>query len=185
MRGLVFSHRKWKLGQLSILIYLLCACTSIPKTLMATPPGSMPSPPAGPTGSPGPYPSPVVQESERWIEVDLQAQKVRLYTGNHIFNEYAAATGVNQSPQTTTYRGLFTITSKYKGPVETVPGVYVNDVLEFDPDHGNGIHSMPMDKDGNILDDRLGQPVTAGCVRVGEADKVYDFAYLGMSVWVH
>lgn len=127
----------------------------------------------------------MVQESERWIEVDLQAQKVRLYAGNKIINEYPAATGVNQSPQTTTYRGLFTITSKYKGPIQTVPSVYVKDVLEFDPDHGNGIHSMPMDKDGNILDDRLGQPATAGCVRVGEAERVYDFAYLGMRVWVH
>jgi lipoprotein-anchoring transpeptidase ErfK/SrfK len=166
-------------------IICFCACTSIPGTPTTALSGSISPPLVEPTATPAPYPSPLVQKNERWIEVDLQAQKVRLYAGNSMVNEYLAATGANQSPQTTTYRGLFTVTSKYKGPVETVPGVYVNDVLEFDPDHGNGIHSMPMDKDGNVLDDRLGQPVTAGCVRVGAADKVYDFAYLGMSIWVH
>lgn len=102
-----------------------------------------------------------------------------------MLNEYLAGTGVNQNPQTTTYPGIFEITSKYKGPIETAPGVYVTDVLEFDPEHGNGIHSMPLDAEGNILDERLGQPVSAGCVRVGEAAIIYDFAHLGMTVWVH
>ncbi len=181
----MFSHERMKLSLLPILVFLLWACTSPagqPANELVT---ATFSPPASQSPNSEPYPSPVVKESERWIEVDLQAQKVRLYRGNSAIGEYLAGTGVNQSPQTTTYRGLFTITSKYKGPIETVPGVFVKDVLEFDPEHGNGFHSMPMDKDGSLLDDRLGQPVTAGCVRVGEADRVYDFAYLGMKVWVH
>jgi lipoprotein-anchoring transpeptidase ErfK/SrfK len=98
---------------------------------------------------------------------------------------FIKATQCLTSPQTTTYPGIFEVTSKYKGPVETAPGVYVTYVLEFDPEHGNGFHSLPMDRDGNILDERLGQPVTAGCVRVGEAASVYDFATLGMTIWVH
>jgi lipoprotein-anchoring transpeptidase ErfK/SrfK len=182
---LLFYKERMKLSQLSILVFLLWACTSPadnPNSGLVT---ATSSPAVIQGGTSAPYPSPVVQESERWIEVDLQAQKVRLYQGNSASGEYTAGTGVNQSPQTTTYRGLFKITSKYKGPIETVPGVFVKDVLEFDPEHGNGIHSMPMDKDGNLLDDRLGQPVTAGCVRVGEADRVYDFAYVGMKVWIH
>jgi lipoprotein-anchoring transpeptidase ErfK/SrfK len=163
----------------------LCACTRFSETPSAAPLTTIPSPPAGPTARTGAYVTPVIKEGEQWIEVDLQAQKVRLYEGTTIVNEYLAGTGVNQSPQTTTYPGIFAITSKYKGPVETAPGVYVANVLEFDPEHGNGIHSLPMDKDGNILDERLGQPVTAGCVRVSEAESVYAFGYVGMTVWVH
>ncbi len=163
----------------------LCACASFletPGAAQLTPIASLPAEPSAWSGA---YSTPVIKEGEHWIEVDLQAQKVRLYEGTTMVNEYLAGTGVNQSPQTTTFPGIFTITSKYKGPVETAPSVYVTNVLEFDPAHGNGIHSLPMDEDGNILDERLGQPVTAGCVRVGEANSVYDFAYLGMTVWVH
>jgi lipoprotein-anchoring transpeptidase ErfK/SrfK len=188
MSGLLFFHRRRKPSLRfcpSFALIWLCACASFQGTPTATIFTSIPSPPVGLTVTQGPYPSPMVQESERWIEVDLQAQKVRLYEGIKMVNEYPAGTGVNQSPQTTTYPGSFEVTSKYKGPVETAPGVYVTNVLEFDPDHGNGIHSLPVDKDGNILDKRLGQPVTAGCVRVGEATSVYDFATLGMTVWVH
>jgi hypothetical protein len=42
-----------------------------------------------------------------------------------------------------------------------------------------------MDGDGNILDDTLGKPATAGCVRVGESAAVFDFAHLAMKVWAH
>jgi lipoprotein-anchoring transpeptidase ErfK/SrfK len=163
----------------------LCACASFSGSPTTSVPFSITPPPVVPTDVSQPYPSPSIQKSEHWIEIDLQAQKVRLHEGNTLINEYPASTGVNQNPQTTTYPGTFEVTSKYKGPIQTAPGVYVTNVLEFDPEHGNGIHSLPMDKDGNILDERLGQPVTAGCVRVAEAANVYDFAHLGMTIWVH
>lgn len=163
----------------------LCACTNFSETPSAAQVTPIASLPAEPSSWPGAYSTPVIKEGEQWIEVDLKAQKVRLYEGTTIVNEYLAGTGVNQSPQTTTYPGIFEITSKYKGPVETAPGVYVTNVLEFDPEHGNGIHSLPIDKEGHILDERLGQPVTAGCVRVGEAESVYEFGYVGMTIWVH
>jgi lipoprotein-anchoring transpeptidase ErfK/SrfK len=88
-------------------------------------------------------------------------------------------------PNTQTYPGVFDIRRKYKGPIETAPGVFVMNVLEFDLEHGNGIHSLPMDRDGRILDGRLGKPMTAGCVRVGESEVVYEFATLPMKVWIH
>jgi hypothetical protein len=58
-------------------------------------------------------------------------------------------------------------------------------VIIFDMAHGNGFHSKPMDIDKKILDETLGKPATAGCVRVGESAAVFDFARLGMKVWVH
>ena len=71
-----------------------------------------------------------------------------------------------------------------KGPIENVPGVFVSDILIFDIAAGAGIHSMPMDREGRVLDSRLGEPVTAGCVRVGESAAVFRFARLGVRIWI-
>jgi hypothetical protein len=42
-----------------------------------------------------------------------------------------------------------------------------------------------MDAAGNLLDATLGEPATAGCVRVGDSAAVYEFARFDMWVWVH
>jgi hypothetical protein len=65
-------------------VICLCACTSITGLPTNTLPASVSSPLAEPAVLPAPYPSPAVQKNERWIEVDLLAQKVRLYSGNDI-----------------------------------------------------------------------------------------------------
>ncbi len=157
------------------LIVSLVACTAgaapslptqtVPPPLVATPPEILPH--------------------TRWIEISLQEYMLRLHDGERTIAQYRVATGVGTSLEYTTYPGVFELTLMYRGPVETAPGVFVTDVLEFDPFHGNGIHSLPKDKDGHILDDRVGAALTAGCVRVAEAAAVFDFATLGMIIWVH
>jgi hypothetical protein len=42
-----------------------------------------------------------------------------------------------------------------------------------------------MDEEGNWLDDRLGLPITGGCVRVEESAQVFAFGKVGMWVWIH
>ena len=170
------ARRSIKSTVVFILLLLLCACNVAPVNKQA----ETASPSATPAGVPG-----GIGQAERWIEVDLTQQMVRLHDGDQVIAGYLAATGVGDSPETTTYPGLFRVQSKTKGPIESAPGVYVSDVLEFDIYHGNGFHSMPMDEAGHVLDDRLGQPVTAGCVRVGESAALFDFAVLGMKVWIH
>lgn len=128
---------------------------------------------------------PEIPPRARWIEVSLQEYVLRLHDGEQMIVQYRVATGVGTSPEYTTYPGVFVLQRMYRGPVETAPGVFVTDVLEFDPDHGNGIHSLPKDKDGHILDDRIGLALTAGCIRVAESAAVFDFATLGMMIWVH
>lgn len=71
------------------------------------------------------------------------------------------------------------------GPLESAPGVYVSHVVLFDLGRGNAIHSRPMDAAGQVLDSTLGVPATAGCVRLAEADRVFEFADIGMRVWIH
>ena len=176
----------------SALLFLSCACSAGA--------GSGPRQPGPPTAAPAstealttltPGAGPGLETPagigprERWIEVSLPEQVVRLHDGDLVVAEYLAATGVGDRPEYTTYAGLFQVRRKYAGPVESAPGVYVTNVLEFDLEHGNGIHSLPVDENGHVLDDRLGQPMTAGCVRVAESEAVFNFATLGMKVWVH
>ncbi len=167
----------------------LCACgagasssETAPATVAA--PGAL-EPTISSVPTPDRVPSVPNDLTERWIEVSLQEQVVRLHDSGQVVGEYQASTGVADRPEYITYPGVFVVRLKYKGPVETAPGVFVMNVLEFDLDHGNGFHSLPMDRDGKVLDSRLGQPLTAGCVRVGESEVVYEFAAPGMSVWVH
>jgi hypothetical protein len=131
-----------------------------------------------------PLPTEVV-DAEEWIEVDLATQEVILHRRGAVVARLAAATGVTISPEYETPAGVFDIHVKQKGPIENVPGVFVSDILIFDYGKGVGIHSRPMDAEGNLLDDRLGLPLTGGCVRVGDSAQVYDFAKLGMWVWIH
>lgn len=174
------------------LLFLLSGCTIAPIDSQSTAPPPSPMAPstttllkASTTISPTSDMPPGIGESEGWIEMDLAQQKARVRQGRRIVAEYLAAAGVGDPPETTTYTGLFRVQYKEKGPVESVPGVYVTDVVMFDYTHGNAFHSRPVDKEGRVLDERLGVPITAGCVRIGESAALFDFAKLGMKVWVH
>lgn len=145
--------------------------------------------PTGPTKAPEPSLTSELTKSQRlarrWIEVLLDEQKVLLYDGDEIVGEYPVSTGVGTSPETTTYPGEYRVQSMWRGPEETAPGVFVKDVVVFDWEHGNGFHSLPMDKDGNILDPTLGKPASAGCIRLAHSDELYQFAETGMRVVIH
>ena len=160
---------------LSLVFHTACgqasAATPQPAlTLTAVPATSTASPP------------PRITTSSSWIEVDLAKQTVLLHEGGAVIAEYPASTGVTSDPKYATPPGLYRVQSKDKGPVESVSGVFVSDVVMFDIRLGNRFHSMPMDAQGNILDATLGMPTTAGCVRVGESARLFEFAQLGM--WV-
>ena len=185
------QRRPWQ-AMLLALLFLLCACSAGtgPSPTQPGPPTAARPPTEAlttltPVAGPGLETPAGIGPAERWIEVSLPEQMVRLHDGDLVVAEYLAAAGVGDLPEHTTYPGLFQVRRKYAGPVETAPGVYVTNVLEFDLEHGNGIHSLPVDESGHVLDDRLGQPVTAGCVRVAESEAVFDFATPGMKVWVH
>jgi hypothetical protein len=120
-----------------------------------------------------------------WIEVDLVRQIVVLHSDGGIVSSHAAASGRTDVAGAATPPGLYRVQILQPGPIENVPGVYVSDIVIFDAWNGIGLHSRPMDSDGVLLDETLGEPVTAGCVRLGDSAAVYAFARLGMWVWVH
>jgi hypothetical protein len=123
---------------------------------------------------------------ERWIELSLRDQVVRLCECERVMGEYLAATGRGDRPETTTFKGLFTVYEKNQGPLYLREyGVFIRDWVGFDQDHDNGFHSQPMDANGLVLDSRLGQSVSQGCVRTAQSAEVFRFAKFGMQVWVH
>jgi lipoprotein-anchoring transpeptidase ErfK/SrfK len=138
---------------------------------------------AGVTEAASPEQSPAfIGPTDSWIEVDLTRQMVVLHEAGSVIAEYPASSGVASHP---TPPGLYRVQMMEKGPIENVPGVFVSDMLMFHLGKGIGIHSRRMDADGNLLDATLGQPSSGGCVRVGESARVFEFAQLGMRIWIH
>ena len=166
-------------------VTLIEACTQVPsQPLTATVPPTLER--EDTLSTPLPIQPPTqISSSASWIEVDLAKQTVILHESDSIIAEYLASTGVTSDPKYATPPGLYRVQSKEKGPIENVPDVFVSDIIMFDIQNGNGIHSRPMDNKGRTLDATLGQPVTAGCVRVEESARVFEFAQLGMWVWIH
>ncbi len=170
--------RSMFMGGIAILLLVFqVACAPLAPaptpTQTAVPPTSSPTLP------------PLIQAASAWIEVDLAKQVVLLHDGDAVIAELPASTGVASDPKYATPPGLYRVQSKDQGPVESVPGVFVSDVVMFDLRLGNGFHSRPMDPQGKVLDETLGTPATAGCVRVGDSARLFDFAQLGMWVWIH
>ncbi len=163
---------------LLLALVLLAACAS-------PAPGAQLATATAVPASPSPSLPALLDPASSWIEVDVARQVVILHQAGALLAEYAASTGVTSDPQYATPPGLYQVQSKDKGPVESVPGVFVSDVIMFDVGKGNGFHSRPMDAQGNVLDETLGTPATAGCVRVGESAALFDFAKVGMKVWIH
>ncbi len=175
------SPMAWPLFLVGLLVAVLSGCAT--PTGPAAPATSLPT-----VVSPTPtvaVPPPEVGASQRWIEADLAAQVVRLREGDTVLAEYPAASGVAVTSESATQPGVYRVQQMIQGPIENVPGVFVSDILIYDLAAGVGIHSIPMDRDGNALDVRLGRPASWGCVRVGESAAVFAFAQLGMVVWVH
>lgn len=170
-----------KLCLLSCAVFvLLAACTPASAAPLAAPATAATVP-----ATPSPSLPALIDPASSWIEVSLLRQVVILHEGGRVSAEYPASTGITSDPQYATPPGLYQVQSKDQGPVESVPGVFVSDVVMFDIGKGNGFHSRPMDAQGNIIDEALGVPSTAGCVRVGEAAALFSFAKVGMKVWIH
>ncbi len=187
-----------KAAILFVIVVLLCGCAApaAPKTTphagysatagaasTAPPPASLPA--DSPVAATPVVPPPKVGPSQKWIEVDLALQVVRLREGDRMLAEYPAATGVVTSTETATVPGVYMVQQMIKGPIENVPGVFVSDILIYDFGRDVGVHSLPMDKDGTVLDATLGKPASGGCVRVGESAGVFEFAQVGTKVWIH
>lgn len=171
--GRIGMLHSWCKATRLVFIAVLMGCSQLPASWA-------PSTPAATASLPS-----LIRSTDSWIEVDLARQVVILHEADKVIGEYAASSGLTTDPNTATPPGLYRVQMMEKGPIENVPGVFVSDILIFHVGRGLGIHSMPMDAGGKVLDATLGQPGTAGCVRVGESSRVFEFAEMGMRIWIH
>ncbi len=126
--------------------------------------------------------------NEHWAEADLTKAEVRLYQGQASQAVFQISYGRGDTANTTTYAGLFTVYVKDASLHQSVVrGEYIRYWVGFDPKWANGFHSVIMDSSGRVIDARLGQPISSGCIRTTVSDAAAIFAWLrvGAQVWVH
>ena len=190
---------------LPVVAILLMSCTGAKSAAVSTSPAitirtSTPAPapavtatstptPAAPTATatPRPVAPPKAPETGRWIDVDVSRYVVRLMDGKQVVREIGPVTvgkeidtGAYESTQT----GLFHVYNKTAPLTFDAPyNTYIQWWVGFDPQKDNGFHSFLLDKDGKVMDGATGR-ISNGCIRTGAAEAVFQFAEVGMPVFV-
>ena len=131
---------------------------------------------------------PVSLNIQKRIEVNLKSQTLILFEDDKQISQHIISSGKRT---TSTKTGNFSVVSKYPvaygsgdGQLWTMPffmGIYTVAGAE------NGIHELPFINGWRETSRDLGRPVSHGCIRlaIGEAEIVYNWAELGIPVWVH
>lgn len=193
----------------ALLTVLLAACGDAgPPPATATPAPSVAAPAATPS-QPTPVPSPqataaprvesasiakatprapAAPTSGRWIDVDVTRFTVKLMDGKQVVREMGPVgvgaqidTGAYESTQT----GLFHVYNKIAGLTYDAPyDTYIDWWVGFDPDKANGFHSFLLDEKGNVAVAATGR-ISNGCIRTPEPKVLFEFAEVGMPVFVH
>ena len=136
---------------------------------------------AAPTDTPVPYDAIVIPSGvggERWIDVDISAQRVIAYEGSTPVGYFIVSTGVAAHP---TVIGLFRIYVKLRYDLMVGPGYYLPNVpyvMYFY--EGYSFH-------GTYWHHNFGTPMSHGCVnmRTEDAEWLYNWASVGTVVNIH
>lgn len=190
-----------------LLTLLLAACTDDePPPATPTPTvAASPTAPSRPTIIPSPQATaaplvegapiakatpraPAAPTSGRWIDVDVTRFTVKLMDGKQVVREMGPVgvgaqidTGAYESTQT----GLFHVYNKIAGLTYDAPyDTYIDWWVGFDPDKANGFHSFLLDEKGNVAVAATGR-ISNGCIRTPEPKALFEFAEVGMPVFVH
>ncbi len=131
-----------------------------------------------PTDTPEPIVQDNVDDSAKWIDVDLSQQMLYAYQGNTIVASFLVSTGVSQFPTVT---GQYHTYVKYLYTLMEGDGYYLPDVpytMYFYK--GYGIH-------GTYWHNNFGHPMSHGCVNMytPDAEWLYYWAPLGILVNIH
>jgi lipoprotein-anchoring transpeptidase ErfK/SrfK len=127
-------------------------------------------------------------DSGNWIDVNVSNYTVSLMSGSsaiQVIGPVAVGEQIDTGAYLSTQTGLFHVYSMnpaltYDAPYDT----YISDWVGFDPSLDNGFHSFLKDKDGNVVDASTGN-VSNGCIRTPNPQAIYNFASIGMPVYVH
>lgn len=150
--------------------------TKTPKPPTPIPPTPI-LPAAAPASSSYTFPN-NIGSKERWLEVDLSGQWMKVYKGSKVIKTFSVSTGL---PGTPTVIGTFYIHTMLLSQDMAGPGYYLPDVpfvMYFYKNYA--IH-------GTYWHDNFGTPMSHGCVnmRTSEADWLYSYVSIGTRVVVH
>jgi len=147
-------------------------------TPTATPTYTLTSTPI-PTATSAPTQKPSTADLEgRWIDIDLEEQRLYAYEDDTVVGSFIVSTGTWQTP---TPVGQFAVWIKLRYTDMSGPGYYLPDVpytMYFYKDYG--IH-------GTYWHSNFGTPMSHGCVNMitEEAGWLYNWSYVGIPVVVH
>jgi lipoprotein-anchoring transpeptidase ErfK/SrfK len=117
-------------------------------------------------------------DNERWVEVDLAAQRLLAYEGSTVVFTATVSTGL---PATPTPVGEFRIWVKLESDDMEGPGYYLSDVPYVMYFHyGYGLH-------GTYWHNNFGQPMSHGCVNLAipDAEWLFNWTTVGTRVVAH
>ncbi|HVL89619.1 MAG TPA: L,D-transpeptidase [Actinomycetota bacterium] len=153
-------------------------------------PPSDPVPPETLPPAPKPTKKPVTAPSKaqgKMIEVSIDDQELIAWQDGTIVYRFVISTG---KAGYETPKGNWRIHTKYENRWSRKWKVWMPYAMFWHPEHGYAFHELPY-KDGQpgkrLGASKLGRADSHGCVRVnvGDAKKLYDWAPVGTSVWVH
>lgn len=131
-----------------------------------------------------PSPQPGSSSDGKYIEINLTKQTLTAWQNGNIIEQYRISSGKASTPTPT---GTFYVISKEINHWSNTFHLYMPYSLKFS-NLGYYIHELPYWPGGYREGvNHLGIPVSHGCVRlgIGSAEKVYNFADLGMKIIIH
>jgi len=118
------------------------------------------------------------------IEVNLSQQKMKLFEGEKMVNEFLVSTG---KEKTSTPTGEFKIYSKHIMVYSKLANCWLPFWVGFTSDGLYGFHEIPICQEGRKGLEELGKPASIGCVRLGikDAEVFYKWVEVGTLVKIY
>lgn len=130
------------------------------------------------------YTKPRITEG-KYIDINIEAQVMTLFENGMFIDSYLVSSGQRGM---NTPKGTFSIHNQFPRPWSKQYSLFMPYWMAITPDGKYGIHELP-EWPGGYKEgaNHLGIPVSHGCVRlgVGPAQRVYEWAYVGMPVIIY
>lgn len=129
-----------------------------------------------------------ILEGEKWIEVDISTQRMKLFIGDYVIREFPVSTGTYRTP---TPYGTTNIFHKQEVRIAAKSPHYIMPKWMSFRRGGYGIHALPsLANDGGVFWTEalthIGTRRSHGCIRLlpADAEFAYGFAEIGTKVSV-
>lgn len=121
---------------------------------------------------------------KKQVKVDLGQQKVFLFENGNFVREYAISSGL---PETPTPTGKFRVIYKQDMVYSEVTKCWLPFWVGFTNDGKYGFHEVPICEGKRVGEAEIGQPASAGCIRLklGDAEEFYRWADEGVPIVVY